>query len=93
MTLTFDLLFAFLVGPAEAGGEGGGIGAEFGAGLRVGYLFTERVSATAAAEWQVIPEMRGDTTIYAPDGTETNPDSAGIANQWMLLSFSLGYAF
>lgn len=65
----------------------------FGAGLRVGYLFTERVSATAAAEWQVIPEMRGDTTIYAPDGTETNPDSAGIANQWMLLSFSLGYAF
>lgn len=65
----------------------------FGAGLRLGYLFTDRVSATAAAEWQVIPEMRGDTTIYAPDGTETNPDTAGIANQWMLLSLSVGYSF
>ena len=65
----------------------------FGTGLRAGYRFTPRFTANAAAEWQVIPEMRGDTEITDEAGSETNPDSAGIANQWMLLSFSLGYAF
>lgn len=65
----------------------------FGAGLRMGYRFTSKLSANAAAEWQVIPEMMGDTTITTYEGSDVNPDSAGIANQWMLLSFSVGYDF
>lgn len=65
----------------------------YGIGIRAGYRLTAQFTASAAAEWQVVEEMRGDTTLQDPEGREVNPDSAGIANQWMLLSFSLGYAF
>lgn len=73
-------------------GKGDG-GDYFGAGLRAGYQFTKNVSLAASAEWQVVEELRANTTIIAPEGTERNPDSAGIANQWMMLSLSLGYTF
>lgn len=65
----------------------------YGTGIRAGYRFTHQLSGTVSAEWQVIPEMRGDTTIEDGAGSETNPDSAGIANQWMMLSMSIGYDF
>ena len=65
----------------------------YGTGIRVGYRFNPQWSSTVSADWQIIPEMRADTTIIAPDGTETIPNSAGIANEWMMLSFSVGYDF
>ena len=65
----------------------------FGFGARLGYALTPALSAQVGAEWQVIPEMRGDTTINAPDGSGEISDSGGIENQWMLLSLSMGYTF
>jgi outer membrane protease len=65
----------------------------YGTGVRVGYLLSPDISVALAAEWQIIPEMRGDTTLEDPAGTEFLEDSAGMANDWMMLSVSLGYAF
>lgn len=65
----------------------------YGVGLRVNYDFASHFSISAAAEWQVIEEIIGDTTIDSPEESGTSENNAGIANQWLLLSCSLGYRF
>jgi outer membrane protease len=65
----------------------------YGFGLRGTYAITPRWSVGVAAEWQIIEELIGDTTLTDPDGTIVVEDSGGISSDWALFSVSLGYRF
>ncbi|MDD5676603.1 MAG: omptin family outer membrane protease [Kiritimatiellae bacterium] len=65
----------------------------FGAGLRATYTFPCRVFFSGRFDYQVIPEIIGDTEIWDATGTSSSTDSAGLENECWMLSLEGGYSF
>jgi outer membrane protease len=65
----------------------------FGAGARASYTFPCRIFLSLRFDYQVIPEIIGDTEIWGAEGEDSTKDSAGLDNQCWLLGLEGGYAF
>lgn len=65
----------------------------FGAGARAAYTFPCRVSLSARFDYQVIPEIIGDTEIWGAEGRSSTKDDAGLDNECWMASIEAGYSF
>lgn len=65
----------------------------FGAGLRTTYTFPCRVFLSGRFDYQVVPEIIGDTEVWGAEGEFSSTDSAGLENECWMLSLEGGYSF
>ncbi len=65
----------------------------FGAGARASYTFPRRVFLSLRFDYQLIPEIIGDTEIWGAEGRASSSDDAGLDNQCWMLGLEGGYAF